>query len=87
MGLGSRSVTEAHLGVGLRSWAHLWGGPGVCYDLGAPVAAPKCLFTSVAPSSMVSRVFMSWLRVLVSGFGWEKFSFSECDWFILLIRC
>ena len=38
--------------------------PGVKCDLGAPVVAPKCLSTSVALSSMVSRVFLIWLRYL-----------------------
>ena len=48
-------------------------------DLGAPVVAPKCRPTRVASSSMVSRVFLSWLRVFEFGFGWEMFLFSECD--------
>ena len=59
----------------------------MCYDLGTPMVEPKCLSTSVAPSSMVSRVFLSWLWVFDSGFGWEMFLFSECYWFIILIRC
>ena len=86
MGLGDRNANEACLGVRQRSWAHSWGRPGECCDLGAPVVVPKCLSTSVAPSSIVSRVFLSWLRIFDSGFGCERFLFSKCDWFIVLSR-
>ena len=86
MGLGSRNATKVCLGVGLRSWAHLWGRLGVCFDLGAPVVAPKCLSTSVATSSVVSKIPLSWSRVSDSGLGWGMFLFSECDWFVVLIR-
>ena len=50
------------------------------------MVVPKCWPTKVVPSSMVSRVFLSWLRVFDSGFDWERFLFSKCDWFIVLVR-
>ena len=74
------------MGLDKGARAHLWGRAGECCDLGAPVVASKCLSASVAPSSMVSKVFLSWLRVFDSGFDWERFLFSKCDWFIVLIR-
>ena len=81
MGLGDRNANEACLGVGQRSWAHLWGSPGVCWDLGAPVVVPKCQFTN----SLSSRVLLSQFRVLDFSFGWERFLSSKCDWFILFL--
>ena len=49
--------------------------PGVKCDLGATTCWP----TRVASGSMVSKVFLSWLRVFDIGFAWEMFLASECD--------